>query len=155
MRGLNGEGLASGTCEVGVMVCVCVCRKPHIKRYQELSLSNGNESPVLVAAGTSNQQATRALSRMSGGAVVVVVVVVPAQLGPKAPALAWPEAALALSRPGPGQSPHSRLGSGPAWLKPRLLVHNIMLGSGRPLWLMKDVQDVSTMLHILHNGAHG
>jgi hypothetical protein len=25
VRGLNGGGFASGTCEVGVMVCVCVC----------------------------------------------------------------------------------------------------------------------------------
>jgi hypothetical protein len=48
---------------------------------------------------------------------------VPARLGPKAAALAWPEAALAFSRAGPSQSHHSRLGLGPAWPKPRLLAH--------------------------------
>ena len=37
---------------------------------------------------------------------------VPARLGLKAPALAWPEGALALSNLRPGQSRQSRLGSG-------------------------------------------
>jgi len=46
---------------------------------------------------------------------------VPARLGLKAPALAWPEAALASSNLRPGQSRHSRLGPGLAWLRPRLL----------------------------------
>jgi len=36
--------------------------------------------------------------------------VVPARLGLKAAALAWPEAALASSNPGPGQSHQSQLG---------------------------------------------
>jgi hypothetical protein len=48
---------------------------------------------------------------------------VPARLGPKAAALAWPEPALAFSRAGPSQSRHSRLGPGLAWPKPRLLAH--------------------------------
>jgi hypothetical protein len=38
---------------------------------------------------------------------------VPARLGPKAPALAWPD---------------SRLGPGLAWPKPRLLVRNVSAG---------------------------
>jgi hypothetical protein len=46
---------------------------------------------------------------------------VPARLGPKAAALAWPEPAPAFSRAGPSQSRHSRLGPGPARPKPRLL----------------------------------
>ena len=53
---------------------------------------------------------------------------VPARLGPKAPALAWPEAALAWPEaalacwnPGPSQSRHSRLGLGLARPRPRLL----------------------------------
>jgi hypothetical protein len=78
-----------------------------------------------------------------------VVSDVPARLGPKAPALAWPEAALAFSRPGPGQSPHSRLGPGPAWPKPWLLVHNVILNSGWPVWVVKDVQRGGAMAHII------
>jgi hypothetical protein len=46
---------------------------------------------------------------------------VPARLGLEAPALAWPEAALASSNLRPGQSRHSRLGSGLAWPRPWLL----------------------------------
>ena len=44
-----------------------------------------------------------------------------ARLGLETLALAWPEAALALSNLRPGQSCHSRLGSGLAWLRPWLL----------------------------------
>jgi hypothetical protein len=46
-----------------------------------------------------------------------------ARLGPKAPALAWLDTAPAQpnQRYGPGQSPPCRLGSGLAWLRPRLL----------------------------------
>lgn len=43
---------------------------------------------------------------------------VPARLGPKAPALAF-------ARAGPSQSRHSRLGPGPARLKPRLLAEKV------------------------------
>jgi hypothetical protein len=50
---------------------------------------------------------------------------VPARLGPKAPALAWLWGAPALRKPGPGQSRHWGLGSGPARPKPRLLGDNI------------------------------
>ena len=46
---------------------------------------------------------------------------VPAQLGLKAPALAWPEVALAFLNLRPGQSCHSQLGPGLAWLRPWLL----------------------------------
>jgi hypothetical protein len=46
---------------------------------------------------------------------------VPARLGLKAPALAWPEAASAFSNPRPGQSREPRLGSGLARPRPRLL----------------------------------
>ena len=48
---------------------------------------------------------------------------VPARLGPKATALAWPEPALAFSRAGLSQSCHSRLGPGPVQPKPWLLAH--------------------------------
>jgi hypothetical protein len=48
-----------------------------------------------------------------------VLVICLARLGPKAPALAWPEAALASSMSGPSQSHHRRLGPGLAWPKPR------------------------------------
>ena len=44
-----------------------------------------------------------------------------ARLGLEAPALAWLEAALALSNLRPSQSRHSRLGSGLAWPRPWLL----------------------------------
>jgi hypothetical protein len=44
-----------------------------------------------------------------------------ARLGLKAAALAWPEPALASSNLRPGQSRHSRLGSGLAWPRPWLL----------------------------------
>jgi hypothetical protein len=43
-----------------------------------------------------------------------------AWLGLKAPALAWPEAALACSNPRPGQSCQPGLGPGLAWPRPRL-----------------------------------
>jgi hypothetical protein len=43
------------------------------------------------------------------------------QLGLKAPALAWPEAALAFSNPRPGQSRETWLGSGLARPRPQLL----------------------------------
>ena len=46
---------------------------------------------------------------------------VPARLGLKAAALARPEPAPAFSKAGPGQSRQTRLGPGPARLKPRLL----------------------------------
>jgi hypothetical protein len=46
---------------------------------------------------------------------------VPAQLGLKALALAWPKAALAFSNPGPGQSHESQLGPGLAQPRPWLL----------------------------------
>jgi hypothetical protein len=45
---------------------------------------------------------------------------VPARLGLKAPALAWPEAALAFSNVRPGQSRQPRLGLGLARPRPRL-----------------------------------
>ena len=48
---------------------------------------------------------------------------VPARLGLKAPALARLKPALAFSKTEPSQSRHSRLGPGPARLKPRLLVY--------------------------------
>jgi hypothetical protein len=54
-----------------------------------------------------------------------------AGLGPKAPALAWPEAALACSRLGPSQSRHSRLGLGLARPRPRLLACGVVLDSAR------------------------
>jgi len=47
---------------------------------------------------------------------------VPARLGLKAPALAWPEPALAFSNPRPSQSRQTRLGPGLAWPRPRLLL---------------------------------
>ena len=46
----------------------------------------------------------------------------PARLGLEAPALAWPEGALASSNFRPGQSRQLGLGSGLAWLGPRLYV---------------------------------
>jgi hypothetical protein len=46
---------------------------------------------------------------------------VPARLGPKALALAWPERALALNIVRPSQSHYVRLGSGLAWPRPGLL----------------------------------
>ena len=48
--------------------------------------------------------------------------VVPARLGLKAPALAWPEPALAFSNPRPSQNRQTRLGSGLAWPRPRLYI---------------------------------
>ena len=45
---------------------------------------------------------------------------VPARLGLKAPALAWPEVALASSNARPGQSHLTWLGLGLAWPRPRL-----------------------------------
>ena len=51
---------------------------------------------------------------------VPVIGLCTARLGLEAPALAWLEAALALSNLRPGQSRHSRLGSGLAWPRPRL-----------------------------------
>ena len=53
-----------------------------------------------------------------GPSCAVAISVVPARLGLKAPALAWPEPALAFSNPRPSQSRQTRLGSGLAW--PRL-----------------------------------
>jgi hypothetical protein len=52
-----------------------------------------------------------------------------ARLGPKAPALAWLDTAPAQPKYGPGQSPPCRLGSGLAWLRPRLLaaISDLML----------------------------
>ena len=50
---------------------------------------------------------------------------VPAQLGPKAAALAWLEAAPALWRDGPSQSHNSQLGPGLAWPKLRLLEEKV------------------------------
>ena len=52
---------------------------------------------------------------------------VPARLGPKALALAWPEAALAFLRSGPSQSHHERLGPGPARPKPWLLTEKVQI----------------------------
>ena len=46
----------------------------------------------------------------------------PARLGLKAPALAWPELALAFSNTRPGQSHQTRLGLGLAQPRPRLLL---------------------------------
>ena len=47
--------------------------------------------------------------------------VVPARLGLKAAALAWPEVALAFSNPRPSQSRQTRLGPGLARPRPQLL----------------------------------
>ena len=47
---------------------------------------------------------------------------VPARLDLKAPALAWPEGAPALSNLRPGQSRQSRLGSGLARPRPQLYI---------------------------------
>ncbi|KAI0290665.1 hypothetical protein B0F90DRAFT_1824836 [Multifurca ochricompacta] len=51
---------------------------------------------------------------------------VPARLGPKAAALAQPEAALAFLKSGLGQSCHRWLGPGPAWPKLQLLAEKIL-----------------------------
>jgi hypothetical protein len=53
--------------------------------------------------------------------ILQIVSDVPARLGLKAPALAWPEAALAFKNPRPGQSRQPGLGSGLARPRPRLL----------------------------------
>jgi hypothetical protein len=50
---------------------------------------------------------------------------VQARLGPKAGAWARLEGAQAQSFAGPSRSPHWRLGSGSAWLRPRLLAQKI------------------------------
>jgi hypothetical protein len=57
--------------------------------------------------------------------LLVVVSGVPARLGLKAPALAWPEAALAFSNLRPSQSRQTGLGPGLAWPRPRLLYGRI------------------------------
>ena len=54
-----------------------------------------------------------------------VISVVPARLGLKATALAWPELALAFSKPRPSQSRQTGLGPGLAWPRPRLLYGRI------------------------------
>ena len=54
---------------------------------------------------------------------------VPARLGLKAAALARPEPAPAFSKAGPGQSRQTRLGPGPARLKPRLLAEKTIIFS--------------------------
>jgi hypothetical protein len=54
---------------------------------------------------------------------------VPARLGLKALALAWPEVALAFSNPRPSQSRQTGFGPGLAWLRPWLLYGNILIYS--------------------------
>ena len=64
---------------------------------------------------------------------------VPARLGLKAPALAWPEVALACSDTRPGQSRHSGLGLGLAWPRPRLVyVQKVMIQTSEKLLLVVD-----------------
>ena len=50
-----------------------------------------------------------------------------ARLGLEAPALAWLEAALALSNLRPGQSRQSQLGSGLAWAQAAAFVSNCIV----------------------------
>ena len=57
---------------------------------------------------------------------VVDVGLCTAQLGLKALALAWLEAALALSKLRPGQSCHCWLGSSLAWPRPWLLAYKYL-----------------------------
>jgi hypothetical protein len=56
-------------------------------------------------------------------AFIYVASVVLAWLGPKAPALAWPKGAPALKNLGPGHEPLLGPGSGLAWPRLRLQVH--------------------------------
>ena len=60
-----------------------------------------------------------------------------AWLGLKAPALAWPEAALAFSNPRPGQSHRPRLGPGLAWPRPWLVYVKIFKFSATNQWVYR------------------
>jgi hypothetical protein len=69
---------------------------------------------------------------------------VPARLGLKAPALAWPEAALAFSNPRPGQSRRPRLGPGLAWPRPRLLYVKIFNFFATNQWVYRRATQSNT-----------
>ena len=76
--------------------------------------------------------------------------VVPAQLGLKATALAWPGVALACSIPRPGQSHRLQLGSGLAWPGLQLLyvtMKKILCSSlVATVWKHFDKDDVHVQL---------
>ena len=75
-----------------------------------------------------------------------------ARLGLKAPALAWPEVALAFKNTQPGQSRHPRLGPGLAWPRPWLLYENMFdLLPSRPVSVQKSLRVIHWPLVLIFN----
>ena len=71
-----------------------------------------------------------------------------ARLGLKAAALAWLEPASALSNLRPSQSRHSRLGSGLAWPRPRLLNVKIIFFCNFTRLTKKNYSESNNIIHV-------